>query len=134
MATILAIKEGDFVHDDKTFAGFTIVLSDGELLTLGIRNDSICCERWGYFMTNDKPDDFIGAELREVKVVDESLNVATLEKALQREVVNETNTMFVNIETDRGTLQFTAYNEHNGYYSHEATVRRGSAAIASARI
>jgi hypothetical protein len=26
--------------------------------------------------------------------------------------------VFVNFETDRGTLQFTAYNGHNGYYGH----------------
>jgi hypothetical protein len=30
--------------------------------------------------------------------------------------------MFVNIDTSRGRLQFVAYNAHNGYYSHEATV------------
>ena len=30
--------------------------------------------------------------------------------------------MFVNVETDKGLLQFVAYNEHNGYYGHEACV------------
>jgi hypothetical protein len=28
----------------------------------------------------------------------------------------------VNIDTDRGQLQFVAYNEHNGYYGHNAVV------------
>jgi hypothetical protein len=32
------------------------------------------------------------------------------------------NIMFVNLTTDRGALQFVAYNIHNGYYGHEATV------------
>lgn len=32
------------------------------------------------------------------------------------------DTMFVNIQTDRGILQFTAYNRHNGYYGHRAVV------------
>ena len=30
--------------------------------------------------------------------------------------------MFVDIVTDRGVLQFVAYNIHNGYYGHEAKV------------
>ena len=30
--------------------------------------------------------------------------------------------MFVNINTSNGALQFAAYNEHNGYYGHEAVV------------
>ncbi|MEL3959481.1 hypothetical protein NST17_20225 [Caldifermentibacillus hisashii] len=30
--------------------------------------------------------------------------------------------MFVDIITSNGTLQFVAYNEHNGYYGHEAKV------------
>ncbi len=30
--------------------------------------------------------------------------------------------MFVNLETNKGTLQFVAYNEHNGHYGHEAKV------------
>ena len=35
----------------------------------------------------------------------------------------EGGVMFVNLETDMGTLQFVAYNEHNGYYGHEAKVQ-----------
>jgi hypothetical protein len=31
--------------------------------------------------------------------------------------------MFVDIETDRGVLQFVAYNAHNGYYGHKARVQ-----------
>ena len=31
--------------------------------------------------------------------------------------------MFVNLETNKGTLQFVAYNEHSGYYGHEAKVQ-----------
>jgi tRNA(Ile2) C34 agmatinyltransferase TiaS len=35
----------------------------------------------------------------------------------------EGGVMFVNIETNEGTLQFVAYNEHNGYYGHIAKVQ-----------
>jgi len=29
-----------------------------------------------------------------------------------------TSTMFINIDTSEGLLQFAAYNSHNGYYGH----------------
>jgi hypothetical protein len=35
---------------------------------------------------------------------------------------DETSTIFVNIETSRGTLQFIAYNRHNGYYGHKVKI------------
>jgi hypothetical protein len=31
--------------------------------------------------------------------------------------------MFVNLETDKDTLQLTVYNSHNGYYGHSAFIR-----------
>ena len=34
--------------------------------------------------------------------------------------VEDGGTIFVNFETDKGTFQLTAYNSHNGYYSHTA--------------
>ena len=30
--------------------------------------------------------------------------------------------IFINVNTDRGTLQFKAYNNHNGYYGHMVRV------------
>lgn len=34
----------------------------------------------------------------------------------------EGEAMFINFETSKGTLQFTLYNSHNGYYGHTAKV------------
>lgn len=69
-------------------------------------------------MSHDNLDEFIGSKLLNVKIVDEALNVKTMED-LQGE---DTAIMFVNIETSAGLLQFVAHNSHNGYYSHEARV------------
>ena len=110
MSKIVSINEESFDQYD----GFIVSLDDSNSIKLGIDNFQSCCENWGYFMTNDSLDDFIGAEVVDVNLVDECLNV---EKAPD---IYEGGIMFVNIETNRGTLQFVAYNEHNGYYGHEA--------------
>ena len=120
MSIITEIKETSFsTRKYSDYDGFIISLDNGESIKMGISNDQSCCENWGYFMTNDNQSEFIGAKVLSVHIVDECLNV---EKAPD---IYEGGVMFVNIETDRGTLQFTAYNEHNGYYSHEAVVVSG---------
>lgn len=115
MSKIKSITETTFPRGNYSgYDGFVVALDDGNDINLGISNGQSCCENWGYFLTNDQPQDFIGAEVLEVKVVDACLNVEKVPK------LYEGGAMFVNVETDRGTLQFTAYNAHNGYYSHEA--------------
>ena len=59
-----------------------------------------------------------------ISVTDSALNEAIMKKNEldTSEKYFEGGVMFVNIETDRGVLQFVAYNQHNGYYSHEAKV------------
>ena len=67
-------------------------------------------------MTNDNIEEFIGSDIIAIDLVDDCL---VKEKAPS---IYEGGVMFVNFETTKGTLQFTAYNEHNGYYGHEALV------------
>jgi hypothetical protein len=114
METILKIEETTFDGKD----GFVITTSEQQI-KLGIDNGQSCCENWGYFMSEDDTSDFIGAKLIDVKITD------TLLKPNDEFDVNdmyEGDVMFVNVETDKGLLQFVAYNEHNGYYGHEACV------------
>lgn len=106
-------KPGD--SDWMSHDGFKIVTTD-QTIFMGISNEQSCCEDWGYFITNDDMTDFIGARLLDVKIVDTCLNK---DKAPD---LYEGACMYVDIETDKGTLQFTAYNEHNGYYGHSAVV------------
>lgn len=99
----------------RDFDGYEVKTSK-QVIKLGISNGQSCCESWGHFWMNDKPDDFVGAEVTAVTLTDTALKT---EKAPE---VYDGGIMFVNIETNRGTLQFTAYNAHNGYYGHEAVV------------
>jgi hypothetical protein len=96
-----------------------VVTTNKQEIKLGIENGQSCCENWGYFITNDDTKDFIGADVLSIDIVDTCLNKEAFE---YEDEYNERSCMFVNIETSEGTLQFTAYNEHNGYYGHEAVV------------
>lgn len=123
MEKILEIKsfEGKIPTNSwSTFEGYQIV-TDRQVITVGINNGQSCCENWGYLMSQDNFEEFIDAELLSVKVTDTSLNT-TVKDMLKDDYVSEDSCMFVNFETSAGTLQFTAYNEHNGYYGHEAFV------------
>lgn len=104
----------------SSVAGFEVVTTR-QRIKLYIDNSSSCCESWGYFWCNDKPDDFIGAKLLGVSVTDTALNTKKIE-AEGADSRDEGGIMFVNLETSKGVLQFVAYNSHNGYYGHSATV------------
>lgn len=124
MEKIIKIRDYEAKEGYENVAGFE-VLTTMQSIKLFIGNDSCCCERWGYFWCNDNPQEFVGSELRGVKLTDTALN----EVQMQANDLNpndkwfEGGVMFVNLETDKGTLQFVAYNEHNGYYGHEAKVQ-----------
>ena len=114
MEKILKIEETNF--DGK--CGF-VITTDKQIVKLGIDDYQSCCENYGYFMSEDNLEDFIGSELLDIKITD------TLLKPNNEIDVNdiyEGDVMFVNIETSHGLLQFVAYNEHNGYYGHDACV------------
>lgn len=108
------------VEIDRDIAGYDIITSK-QIIHLYIDNNNNFCEEWGYFWCNDVVEDFIGAELLRVTLTDDVLNEAFLIKK-GCENIYEGNIMFVNLETSKGTLQFVAYNIHNGYYGHPATV------------
>ena len=95
--------------------GFKII-TDKQEIRMGITNDQSCCESWGFFMSEDDLNQFIGAELHGVEVVDTCLKPEKLEDFY------EGGTMFINFNTNRGLLQFAAYNSHNGYYGHDALI------------
>ena len=115
METILKIEETTFDGKD----GF-IVTTNKQSIKLGIDNGQCCCENWGYFISEDDTSDFIGANLIDIKITDTLLKPS--EDEFNVNDIYEGDVMFVNIETNKGLLQFVAYNEHNGYYGHEACV------------
>jgi len=120
MEKILRIEKAVFKESAKNwcdYEGYQII-TDKQTIKLGIDNMRSCCENWGYFFSEDNLDEFIGAELLDIKLTDSQLKPAEFDT----NNMYEGGAMFVNIETSKGTLQFIAYNEHNGYYGHESCV------------
>ena len=101
--------------------GYKITTSKQEIYIL-ILGEQQCCETYGSFCSNDEPDDFIGSEL---------VNICTTNNALKTKVTSSKNLssfdegdcIFVNLETNKGVLQFAVYNEHNGYYGHDVRIQ-----------
>lgn len=100
------------------------VQTNQQLMRFLIENDTQCCENWGYLWSNDSPQEFIGAALLGVSLTDTGLQTKAIEQAYEAESGDgeAANIMFVNIETDRGLLQFVAYNAHNGFYGHDVLI------------
>ncbi len=106
---------------EDTGSGFKII-TNLQVIEVGIEMEQSCCEEPGYFICNDSFDDFIGADLVDISLVDEELNTRIFNTHVGGGSLDEGDVMFVNFETSRGTLQFVVYNAHNGYYGHGAWV------------
>ena len=117
---IKSIEETSWSRSSNSWSGydgFIITFEDDTQIKLGISNGQGCCEQWGYLMSQDDFSDFVGARVLSVEGVDSNKASIDLGRALYKG-----NAMFINVSTTAGLLQFVAYNEHNGYYSHEAVV------------
>lgn len=108
-------------HDYPAFDGFKITTDKQEIMVL-ISNGQSCCENWGYlsaFENNKEREDFLGAKLLKIEIVDTALNKKEWNSKFEYGL-DDGDVMFVNFETSKGVFQLTAYNSHNGYYGHEA--------------
>lgn len=122
MEKIIAIKEAFREHDGSIMEGFEII-TDRQAIFLGIANYQCCCESFGYLMSEDNLNDFIGSKLLSIRLVDTELKVNEIYSEKIEDIIDSSgNLMFVNIETNKGLLQFVAYNIHNGYYGHQVIV------------
>lgn len=118
---ILQIEESSEItrkknNFEKSYSGF-IIKTNKQIINIGIGNEQSCCEEWGYISTNDDINEFIGAILNNIKLTDAELKTHEVLEDLY-----EGCFMFINLETNKGTLQFVLYNAHNGYYSHHAFI------------
>ena len=114
------ILEINKISDSKS-DGIEIVTNKQKISFL-IDNAQQCCEDFGYFISEDNLEEFIGSKLFDINLISEDNEVRSL-FADKFNLDNEDfNGIFINIETSDGTLQFVAYNEHNGYYGHTFTV------------
>lgn len=109
-------------YSNPKWDGYRIVTNEQEIFFV-IRNNSNCCEEWGYLSTPDDLSEFVGAQLIDIDQIDENYNL--IEKLVNAEISGseEVNTTFINIRTNRGLLQLVAYNAHNGYYGHRVTIK-----------
>ena len=120
MDKIIRIEEKTFTLDKHygAYDGFEIITED-QTIQIGIDNGQSCCEKWGCVITNDDTTEFIGATILGVSLTDKNMYNKQIEAL---EYIDAGGVMFVNIETDKGLLQFCAYNSHNGYYGHDAVL------------
>lgn len=105
------------------------VETDQHIFHVLIDNYQSCCESWGYLSSEDDFQQFIDAELLEVRLTD---------TALKQKVVDESDyyndaggIQFVDFVTDRGIFQLAVYNGHNGYYGHGIVVAKDSEVLLS---
>lgn len=121
MEKIISISEAFFKPDVKSYQpyeGWEIHTSK-QVIRIGISSGQSCCEQFGCIITNDDTNDFIGATIRNVSITDTALNNKKIDEL---EYLDSGGAMFVNVETNKGLLQFAAYNNHNGYYGHTAVL------------
>ena len=141
------VTEDRFHDGDDSGCGYKIH-TDKQVISLLISNGQTCCESWGYLMSEElnEGDDFIGAIITSISQVKESdinqpqaklIHAGGMETGNEGDIGREEydmepggeKTVFINIHTDRGTLQFKAYNSHNGYYGHQVQVQSKQLAI-----
>lgn len=121
-------KEVDF--EDKKFDGFQI-RTDKQTISIGIESESKCCEDSGYLLSEDNISDFVGSDMVQIEKVDSGYNKTVFDKITNVKNRNSKaikssdktlTTVFINVVTSSGVLQFVAYNCQNGYYGHKVYI------------
>lgn len=115
METILNIK---YISTDNDSY---IITTDKQEIEIGIGNYAACCEQFGILESQDNLDEFIGAELMNITLVNDALNSNILSRC--PDVFEAGGIIFVNLNTSKGTFQIALYNSHNGYYGHNVYVK-----------
>lgn len=120
MSRILNIEEVcDFKIDnsDQIHEGIKIETETERILFL-IDSYRQCCENFGkYLSTPEDLKEYIGAEY--LGYSNDSKELPIVEEVFGEKF----ETMFLNIHTSKGTIDFAVYNRHNGYYSHAVILK-----------
>ena len=94
------------------YDGYKITTEKTEYLIL-IDNGQCCCESWGYFVSEDDINDYIGKDLIDVALTDKALNNKKLKESGYYDDYG--GIQFVDFKfSDGSVLQFAVYNAHNG--------------------
>lgn len=106
----------------STYEGFKIK-TDTKEIVLGITNSSSCCESWGHIASEDDLTKFIGAEVLGYRCVDDAdYKEIELTKKEAGEYVGVFDCAFIDLFTNKGSLQFAVYTSHNGFYGHHMQI------------
>lgn len=108
------------------FDGFVITFDNDTTLSLVVSSYQSCCENYGAVTTEENLQDYVGAEYIQHDIVDQELavnsNIIADSNIYDIPSLDAGDIIFLNVQTDKGTLQFSVYNSHNGYYGHSAYV------------
>ena len=121
--TILKIEKAVFKRSEETYGNYDgcIITTDKQVIKTGVEDGQWCCENYGVMTSEDDLNDYMGSQLLSIHLVDTELNKKKwVDKFGNYD--DEVSAMFINIETSNGTFQIVLYNEHNGYYGHEAYI------------
>lgn len=116
------------ITGSESMEGYKVV-TDQHTYHVLIASESSCCESFGYLTSDDDLQQYIGAELREVRLTDTALNQHAVDKSGYYE--EDGGIQFVDFATDRGVLQLAVYNAHNGYYGHSILIARDDEVLLS---
>lgn len=109
-------------RDRNQYQGYEIITSH-QAIRFIISKEPICCEHFGYICTNDNIEDFIGAEVLSISSLNGDGSTTLFTPEYLRGPTYEELKVFLNIDTNRGRLQFVVYNSHNGHYGHRVKIQ-----------
>ena len=93
------------------------IITDENVYHILLDNGQSCCESWGYIVSESDFSEFVGKDIKDVRLTDTKLNNSSVYSDLDN--LYHGGVQFVDFEfSDGGVLQFAVYNGHNGYYGH----------------
>lgn len=98
------------------------IYTDAQVISAQISNSGSCCESWGFLTTEDNIQEFIGADLLSIELIDMDYKNHPLTKDDEYSI-DECSFCFIDFNTSKGKLQFAIYNSHNGYYGHSVEIK-----------
>ena len=104
------------------------IATDRTVIEFGISTCHQCCERWGYFSSDDDLGRFVGKEISDIELYSEKEGSYGIPE--DAEDLECGGICFITVRlTDGDSFQLAVYNAHNGYYGHDIWVRVGDEGI-----
>lgn len=102
------ISKYDF--DEKYLKFYLFNKNNEKILYFSLSHESECCETFGMSLIPSDIQPFINKKILEI----------TKQKKNNKD--DESNTYTITIKTENGSFEIIAYNNHNGYYTHDVNI------------